>query len=104
MDSQFARTRKGRWRYKPEVLAEVGWAVRARFEQRQRLAIRDEIAVLIDDARATHRTIKTTVEADRLRRGYPDGGLSRDQIELSIIDVAGVADVVVELGGQNGQE
>lgn len=76
----------------------------ARFEQRQRLAIRDEIVVLIDDARATHRAIKTTVEADRLKRGYPGGGLSRDQIELSIIDVAGVADVVVELGGQNGQE
>ena len=70
----------------------------ARFQLQQRFAIRDEIAMLINDARGTRMAIRVTAEADRLTRWYPQGGLSREQIEMSIIDVAGLAGVVVELG------
>ena len=73
----------------------------ARFQLQQRLAIRDEIAVLITDARTTRIAIRVDAEADRLSRWFPDGGLSRDQIEMSIIDVAGLAGIVVELGQRN---
>ncbi len=68
------------------------------FDLHQRFEIRREIGELIDGARAADTPIKVTVEADRLRKSYPEVGLSRDQIVMSIIDVAGVADVVVEFG------
>ena len=69
----------------------------ARFELMQRLAIRDEIALLIDRSRATRTPIKLPAAANSLFQWFPDGGLSRDQIALTIIDVARAADVVLEL-------
>ena len=68
------------------------------FDLHQRFEIRHEIGALIDRARAADAPIKVTVEADRLTKSYPEVGLSRDQIVMSIIDVARIADVVVEFG------
>jgi hypothetical protein len=68
----------------------------ATFDLHQRFEIRQEIGVLIDRARAADTPIKVTIEADRLGKSYPEVGLSRDQIVMSIIDVARIADVVVE--------
>ena len=62
----------------------------------QRFAIWGEIGVLVDGARARRTAVKATLEADRITKSFPDGGLSRDDVTKSIIDVAGTADVVVE--------
>ena len=69
-----------------------------RFKQSQRLAIRWDRRFYQQCPGNSSAHKRATVVADQLSRSYPNGGFSRDQIELTIIDVAGVADVVVELG------
>jgi hypothetical protein len=70
----------------------------SKFDLHQRFAIWGEIGELVDIAHSRHTAVRATLEANRIAESYPQSGFDHDQIERSIVQLAAVANVAVELG------
>ena len=84
------------------IVGKLGGAIlHSKFDLHQRFAIWSEIGELIDLAQSRRTAVKATQEANRIVESYPQSGFDHDHIERSLVRLAAVANVAVELGSNS---